>query len=521
MNKWLLIVLAVLVACVLLPNTPLHREIPTRDSGVFLYIGQQILDGKIPYRDVWDHKPPVIHYINALGLFIGNGSVWGVSFLEFGALYLAGVLSYIFTKRALGVAPAIFGVIACFVTLTLLLGGGNFTEEFALPCQFAALYLFWQSEQRGDYSWRGFLIGVTAAISFLLKQNLIGVHLSIVTFLLLTRASQRRWHDLFFHLTTIFLGAASIILIVGLYFACQGALNNLWNNVFEYNFAYFITTIGNRTTALVAGLVLTSLSGMSILALVTWFTGVIYMLRDKSEIKDKKALLLLSLVNLPIEFFLVAVSGKAYSHYYIAWLPVFTILTSFFAYVFTVRFYPRLRTASKMARVMSVYLWVFVFMGMIYWPGTTLIKQMVTLSNARQATGHQMAEYIKRSTNASDYVLIWGAETSVNFVACRQSPTRFVYQYPLYTRGYQSVALIKEFLDSIATNKPVLVVDTSPSNELIPPLDPIAREKWSLASENYGILPAMDSVFDYIASNYRLKEKVGQEQWPVYVYVEE
>ncbi len=62
---------------ILLPN---GIKIPNRDSGAFLYIGQRILKGDIPYRDIWDHKPPCIFFINALGLFIGRGAIWGVWF---------------------------------------------------------------------------------------------------------------------------------------------------------------------------------------------------------------------------------------------------------------------------------------------------------------------------------------------------------------------------------------------------------------------------------------------------------
>ena len=521
MNKQRLFLIAwgILIAGILIPNTPLRREIPTRDSGVFLYIGEQILNGEIPYRDVWDHKPPAIHYINALGLFVGKGSVWGVNLLEFGALYLAGILGYMLAKRALGVMPAIFGVVAWLVTLTLLLGGGNFTEEFALPCQFAALYLFWQAEQRRNYSWRGFLIGITAAISFLLKQNLIGIQLSIMIFLLLTRVPTRRWRDFFTNMMTISSGSASVIFIVGLYFARQGALSDLWDNAFAYNLAYSTTMIESKIIALAAGLVLTSFSGMSVLALTTWFAGVIYLLRDNEKVKGKKALLALSLINLPVELFLVAISGKPYPHYYIAWLPAFAILASFFAHYSMTRLYPRLKAVSQIARTTSPHLWLSAFLCI--WSAAALIGQMVTEDNVREATGHLASEHIAESTVAGEYVLIWGAETSVNFAAQRRSPTRFVYQYPLYTRGYQSITLIQEFLDDIVTNKPVLIIDTSPSNELIPPIDPIARTEWNLVDENYDVLPAMDSVFDYLVSNYRPQAKIGQDQWSIYVYAGE
>lgn len=48
-----------------------------RDAGAFLTIAQGILDGYMPYRDLFDHKPPGIYYILAVPLALSNGSIWG------------------------------------------------------------------------------------------------------------------------------------------------------------------------------------------------------------------------------------------------------------------------------------------------------------------------------------------------------------------------------------------------------------------------------------------------------------
>lgn len=84
---------------------------------------------------------------------------------------------------------------------------------------------------------------------------------------------------------------------------------------------------------------------------------------------------------------------------------------------------------------------------------------------------------IQSNTTAEDKVLIWGAEVSLNFVTRRESPTRFIYQYLLYTRGYQDATMVEAFLDDIVRDKPVLIIDTSSSNEFIPPIDFGDRER--------------------------------------------
>ncbi len=50
----------------------------TDDTEIFKYCGMAISKGMVPYRDFFDHKPPMIFFINYAGLLIGRGSDWGL-----------------------------------------------------------------------------------------------------------------------------------------------------------------------------------------------------------------------------------------------------------------------------------------------------------------------------------------------------------------------------------------------------------------------------------------------------------
>jgi hypothetical protein len=77
-----LLLLSIFIFAMLIPISPKYMLYTYRDSGVFLYAGWRITEGDIPYRDIWDHKPPVIFYINALGLSLTKGSRWGYGLLN-------------------------------------------------------------------------------------------------------------------------------------------------------------------------------------------------------------------------------------------------------------------------------------------------------------------------------------------------------------------------------------------------------------------------------------------------------
>ena len=77
----------------LAPAAPSLTQIPNIDYSIFQYVGERIREGQLPYRDVFDHKPPLIFYLDALGLTLGGGSRWGIWALQLIAVGSAGLLA--------------------------------------------------------------------------------------------------------------------------------------------------------------------------------------------------------------------------------------------------------------------------------------------------------------------------------------------------------------------------------------------------------------------------------------------
>ena len=83
-----LLAFAVCCACITLAASTLFRLFPgnnrppAEDSSVFLYIGKRMLEGKLPYRDLFDHKGPILYLIEVLGLRLSPHSTNGVWMLE-------------------------------------------------------------------------------------------------------------------------------------------------------------------------------------------------------------------------------------------------------------------------------------------------------------------------------------------------------------------------------------------------------------------------------------------------------
>lgn len=507
----LVLLLVLLLTAVLLPSMPSVRPFPGRDSGVFLYAGWRVLAGDVPYRDFWDHKPPAIFFVNALGLMIARGSQWGVWVLQFAALSIAALLGYALLRRALGPAEAVFGSAIWLLTLVSVLEWGNLTEEYALPCQFLALYASYDAQKKGRYSWQGYAIGISGALAFLLRPNLVGIWVAIVIHLLVDERRER-WGTRFRALLTIFVAALGGLALVAAYFALRGGLPALLDCVFRFNMVYIGADPSagqvDHSGAAVAGLYNLSSTGMSIVALAGWLTLLSRKLTiEQGERFPGEAWFDTLIWALPIELLFVATSGRRYPHYYMAWLPVCSILATYFVAGMAAGLPLKAPTVGNVSLLC-------LGLAAALLPAEHLRASLGELTQYYAAP--QVVSYIERATKPDDYVLIWGAEAGVNFVTHRRSPTRFVYQYPLFTRGYETPSMVQEFLSDLQRHPPTLIVDTSPTNSEVPSLAVAGSGNSGQRAES--LPPEMGAVFSYIAARYEPVpgEETGGGPWPVY-----
>ena len=403
----------------LFPGNPNNATLPSRDSGVFLYTGWRFISGDIPYRDVWDHKPPLIYFVDALGLGLTPDSLWGVWLLQFIFIFLTFFLIHKVLDRDFGIVAALAGSMALASGLLTLLEQGNVTEEYALVFQALCIWLFIRAQKNNFPVQDSFWIGILGGLAFNFKQTTIGVWIAYTLILFAVRIFQRRSPVPDF--LSLFAGWLIPSIIFVIYFASQNALMDYWEQAFLYNFTYIGKHEGIRRLIPVffKGFLLLSQGGVLYLATLGWLAGLGYVWVNRKA--TPHPLILIALVSLPIEVILITISGRSIIHYYLTPLPVMAILTG--ALIYTAR---RLLEKIPNASALNKYAPVI--------------------------------DYIAKNTEERDKVLIIGAESAINFLTRREAPTRYVYQYPLALLGRRP--MFEEYFNQILENKPVLIIDT-------------------------------------------------------------
>jgi dolichyl-phosphate-mannose-protein mannosyltransferase len=439
----------------LFPSNPNNMTLPSRDSGVFLYMGWRFLNGDIPYRDVWDHKPPLIYFVDALGLTLTPHSLWGVWFLQFIFIFFTFFFIYKLLNKQFGIYAALAGTVVLTSGLLTILEKGNVTEEYALVFQAWCFWLF-ASAWKKDFPIRSsFWIGLLGGLAFNFKQTTIGIWITYSLFLLAIRLFQRKIP--FKDLLSLLAGWLIPPIVLVVYLASQSALTDFWEQALLYNFVYIGKHEGIRRLipVFLKGFLYLQNGWVLYISILGWLVGLGYVWIKRKAFAEIDRLILIALVNLPLEIILITISGRSILHYYLTPLPVMAILAGTLIYTvpFLVGKIPHM-DSQKIQRWVPGIVLTIILLGQFgqveYYP------QYVRILNDNDYA--PVIDYVAKNTNEGDQVLLIGSESVVNFLARREAPTRYVYQYPLALLGRRP--MFEEYFNQILENKPLLIIDT-------------------------------------------------------------
>lgn len=493
---------AVLALTVLVQANP-GTGLPKRDSGIYIYIGEQILHGKLPYRDAWDHKPPAIFYLNAAALKIGRGTRWGVWLVEFAFLFAAIAVSYSLIKKLWGFWPAIFGIVIWLWGLDRTLQKGNFTEEYPLLFHFISLFLFLRLLDTAEDRLLNFALGLMFSFSFLFRPNNAAAEFVIIGGLAVIRLLKRDYRALFAHTIYIGLGVLVPIIITCVYFFSQGALQDLVEASILYNLSYSRSPLASSSPLV---------TGFQFLGLPAWAALCGYiaaLLRGGGLFKTPSSLLLLVLlVGTPVVILISDPAGRNYGHYFMNWLPFAAVFSGFALYTLLAGWLDKTIQYREPSLLMPAI--VLIASTGYFLASGRAGEYQDAADRLINGPGIEMrsptAIYVENHTHPGEYVLFWGALPGENFMSNRNAPYSNL-MYPMMIDSDSADRLNDDFLQDVTENPPVLVVDMGNTFSLS--LDPEIRAEQMAANVGWPYPPDnLDDFFAFIEDNYYLEAEI-------------
>ncbi|KAF0134132.1 MAG: hypothetical protein FD145_888 [Candidatus Saganbacteria bacterium] len=463
-NTRVFIMLIAIIAIQIFLRIPFINEPLERDEGCLGYIGQRILAGEIPYRDVFDHKPPAVFFVYAFIIKLFGSSIFSIR--VFTLFY--GILT---TLAVFGAAYLIFGIdiglvaaflYAVFSGTPLIQGASSNTETFMVLPMVLALICFLIAREKGKL-WL-VLAGVLSGLAFMMKQ------VSIFNFLALL---------IFTPLTSVLWPIAGFLLfpiIFSLYFILNGAF-------FDFvNYGYLANKIYLQASPAPFFFFDPCYGLDAIWTQMRLENGLLWLLSAAALIiaffKERKYLFIA--VWSIASFLGIASSPLFFGHYFIQIIPAFCLLSAFMVYKIF---------CQKDANIKIIFVALIFFVllqNMIYQYPFYTRYNVFQISNIKYGiNSFNVAYYVSLKLPKDKSIFVWAAEPEVYFYLNQKAPSKF----PFYFFWMKNMEIDKRILSDVKNKKPEYIVWTT--------YTPYAKE-----------------LEEYIIKNYNFKEKLID--WKIY-----
>lgn len=438
---------------------PLFQAPFDPDQGAYATIARGWLRGEIPYKDLWDNKGPLLFLWYAASFAWLGESVLAPRLLAAVAAGLSVPFVWATARTILGKREAAFAAVLfalSFANVYLQVTAN--AEVFMLLPLTAGLWAFATGTRaaRGRLWWF-VLAGALTSLAVFTRQSAAwtfigyGVWLGV---LFVRVPEERKLHAqaLACLATGGLLGAAPFVA----YFAEHGALYELWNAMFAFNWVWaghypliakILPPIFLNPVPLLGGLVFWALAAVGVSRL--WAR------RDRSA--------WLVIVFLVFSEAATQTLGKTSAHYTIQLLPGAALAAGVgLPYVLERWRVGERRLGKAMAAAAAITLAAAAFAYLRTSPAERFEVQYTFRDYAQDAVqAPTIAEYVEHLTQPDDYVYEWGRESEIYFLSGREPASRWLHNRP-YT---VDKSMIIEVVMDLFEKKPKLILITSEADE--------------------------------------------------------
>lgn len=439
-----------LLIFVLLLKSPLHLWIGAdagTDSSVFKTVVLMMENGYMPYRDTFDHKGPLIYFIN----WIGNQvrpyrGIWVVEFIN---LYITFIIMYKTARLKCGKIQSYITLLVAISLLFSYFKDGNYTEEYAMPFIATALYIFLDYLlNRKISNIKVAICGFSLGCVCLLRINMIPVWIVFCTVIFTKCICQKEYSALRAFVIFFITGVAVIFLPTMLWLFMNHALQDFWNDYILFNLHYTSASGGRALFSAKWNSFFVFLNNPVII--LSFMICIFFFRRKNSDKLVYGSYICFLFINL----LFICLSGMTYEHYGMILVP---------AVVFPIAsLYGLVNTTFKgdcgKIFALSITACFLCFIVAPDWLDT--LAKTGTIYNERN-TDHisgdvsTVCKLIEEYTSNEDKISVYGNWDNIYVRSDRLHATKYSYQFPI---GKVMPEIREEYWQQMNCEYPRLIV---------------------------------------------------------------
>ncbi len=434
------------------------------DEGLFASAANMLRNGKYLYKDVYTNYAPGIFFVYYLSSFANNLLLLSAKLASLLASIFSVILIYKITKSLFSRKIAVISSVFSSILLGLPLIDANIAnpENFTLLFTLLGIFLTLKKTKK-----KYFLSGLSFGISILFAKSSIFDFLVIITYLILIGFKNDQKVKLIKNLSKIIFGFLIPSLIITIFFANIGILNDFQILVLNYYISNIFKSFNNSL-----GFIF--LDNNIYIRTILLIISTIFSIHLSTKKKITKSKLFLVLWTIFISYSIL-LPQKSYSHFLLQAVPIFSINTAllaatifqesntkikvyrFLTYIFTIFFVLNLFShGNKITSNINCTKYYSNFIQ--YLSGKIDTNLYVKFFKQHTYQTYRLNSYIAQNYPNEKLIYIWTNNPWIYQIADLEAPTK-------YLLSYQAESNFENVKIDLESKQPELIIISDNSQE--------------------------------------------------------
>ncbi len=445
-----LFVVVVFLSLVGLNSSPLNKGITQNDSAVFQIMGKGMIEGQVIYKDLFDHKGPIMYLINAIaylispqiGLFIVE-----ILFIYIGAVFIFKT-SKMFINKEISLIMSLLYLMLIFVTIS----GGNFTEEYAMTFTSMALYciikIIYMNEYENKILWG--VIGATFALNFFIKPTYIAVWMVFGVIQFIYSIKEKKIKELLKYVFYMIIGILVVTIPIMIYLVLNNDINDFINAFFVMNMKYSKAGILQKAKSF---WLLINIYRYLIYVVIGFMCNVLILFNRKLNLKNKMFITGFFIISI----ILTSWASNEYKHYLIQLAP--SIILELIVWCLCIKDNLQLNNKEKkiLEELPKKFLYIIFVLFIVFGILCDISNSFKSFSLAEQKGKiiKEQLDILKKYLNDNDEIIVLGNQPYYYIYLNKQPKYKYFFQLPIML---YDETIKEENKNYIIRNKPKLIV---------------------------------------------------------------